>query len=325
MNQTSTEAIPSISVVVPCYNAAATIEDCMRSVQAQTRNDWELIVVDDGSHDNSRTVVLDLAQRDPRIRLHAQANAGPAAARNCGVGLARGGIVAFLDSDDRWDPDHLALATAMLDADPALGVAFASCRILNDHGLPTGQRTRAWTNGVAIADILAGNPTATCSSLVVRKAVFETVGGMRDDMVHAEDQEWLFRVIRHGWRLRSHNRTTVGYRTSAGGLSANVERMFSGWRTFVQHARTLEPEIVARELPRARAAMHLYFARRMIRDGRFGMRPIEHVAQAVWAAPRVLLTSPTAVFTIACAAVTGTVAPTVTHSIIMSIGKMRHA
>lgn len=106
---------PTVSIILPTYNRADTILRAVRSVQAQTFEDWELIVVDDGSQDNTRDL---LAGLDTRIRVLHQANAGVYVARNAGLAAARGRLLTFLDSDDAWRPHFLALTTAFLQWSP---------------------------------------------------------------------------------------------------------------------------------------------------------------------------------------------------------------
>jgi glycosyltransferase involved in cell wall biosynthesis len=115
---------PAISIVMPCYNAAAHLPLSVGSVLAQTRDDWELIIVDDGSKDLSWQTLQRLAAQDPRIRIFQQPNAGPAAARNRALREARGARIAFLDSDDTWHPEFLDAMAATLDADPGAGIAY---------------------------------------------------------------------------------------------------------------------------------------------------------------------------------------------------------
>ncbi len=214
---------PEVSVIIACYNAAATIEETINSVKAQTLTSWELLVIDDGSRDASPDIVRELSRKDPRIVLVTQANAGPSAARNRGTQAAAGQYIAFLDADDIWSPDHLARTIGALYEDAGLGISFGGCRILSQSGIPTGRHSRLWTHGVTRRDVLASNPTCTCSSLVVRKGVFTAACFLRADMKYAEDQEWLYRVLTAGWSIRSIDRHTVGYRTSEAGLSAQVE------------------------------------------------------------------------------------------------------
>ncbi len=278
-----------VCVVMPAYNAEATVAHSIAAVQQQPFDDWELVVVDDGSADRTHRIVSAAAALDPRIRIIAQANAGPSAARNRGVAANRADYIAFLDSDDGWTSEHLAVTVAMLDAQPRLGIAFAPSRIMSETMQDTGRRTRSWPEGARPADILAGNPTATCSSLVVRREVFDEVGGMRTDMVHAEDQEWLFRVAAAGWQIKSTRLATVLYRTSPRGLSSDVARMLAGWRMAIEHARQIAPLLVAAELPRATAMMQLYCARRVLRSGRPGLTVLEHIVAAFRASPRTML------------------------------------
>jgi len=115
---------PLISVIIPLYNKRTTIARTIESILAQTLGDFEVIVVDDGSSDGSPEFVAQ-AFPDPRIHIHRQPNAGPGAARNAGLSLARGELVTFLDADDAWRPELLARASHTLAAHPAC-VAFTS-------------------------------------------------------------------------------------------------------------------------------------------------------------------------------------------------------
>lgn len=285
MRQNSSAPHPVVSVIIPAFNAEATLAQTIQSVFAQTRGDWELIVVDDGSSDATTSIVERYAYLNRRVRLVSQGNKGPSAARNNGVMRARGDIVAFLDADDTWQPTHLEKAIEMLEADKQLGVAFAPCKIVDDSGRDTGQLTRPFTKNVATVDILAGNPTATCSSLVVRRSVFFDAGFMREDMVHAEDQEWLFRVVLSGWQIRSHAKHLVNYRCNPRGLSSDVARMFDGWKMFVDLAKSNAPQITRTHLPSATASMHFYYVRRLLRDGNLSTETLRHIYRAWHACP----------------------------------------
>jgi glycosyltransferase involved in cell wall biosynthesis len=126
-----------VTVVMPCFNAAATVEASIRSVQAQTRSDWQLIVVDDGSQDN--TVDMIEAMGDARIRLICQANAGVSAARNRALSEVSTPYVAFLDADDTWAPEFIQVMLDALIADAEAGIAYCGWQ---DVHAPT-RKTRA--------------------------------------------------------------------------------------------------------------------------------------------------------------------------------------
>ena len=121
--------MPRASVIVPTYNRADTIRRAVESVQLQTFSDWELIVVDDGSTDDTLSVVDNL---EPRLKLIHQENRGFAEARNAGIRASTGQYLAFLDSDDEFLPHHLELGIAFLDAYPE--ASFVSAELLEDFG-----------------------------------------------------------------------------------------------------------------------------------------------------------------------------------------------
>lgn len=126
---------PLVSIVLPTYNRARFLPAAFASVRGQTFEDWELIVVDDGSTDDSARVISAEASATTRpVRSVRQDNAGPAAARNTGLRHARGRFVAFFDSDDRWLPHHLAECVAAFDADARLDWVYASTRIVTVEG-----------------------------------------------------------------------------------------------------------------------------------------------------------------------------------------------
>ena len=131
--------MPRVSVVIPLYNKEESVRAAVDSVLRQSYEDFELIVVDDGSTDSSVSVVAGIGDR--RIRLVAQANAGPGAARNRGLGEAHGEYVAFLDADDEWEPRFLELAVDALDRHPDCG-AWISGYAIGPERVSRGPRNR---------------------------------------------------------------------------------------------------------------------------------------------------------------------------------------
>lgn len=125
---------PMVSVIMPAYNAETYIETAIRSVQGQTMADWELLVIDDGSRDNTRQLVAKLAAEDTRIRLLPnEQNMGTARSRNRGIDLHEGRFVAFLDSDDWWHPTKLEKQLALAEATGA-EILYTSYAIVDDSG-----------------------------------------------------------------------------------------------------------------------------------------------------------------------------------------------
>jgi glycosyltransferase involved in cell wall biosynthesis len=115
---------PRVSIIMPCYNGAVHLARSVGSLRAQTVGDWELLLIDDGSTDDSRVVAEGLALVDARIRPFSQARAGAVAARNRGLSAATGRHVAFLDSDDTWHPEFLQAMLGALDENPGFDMAY---------------------------------------------------------------------------------------------------------------------------------------------------------------------------------------------------------
>lgn len=124
--------IPTVSIMMPAYNAAAYIHQAIESILAQTFAGWELVIVDDGSTDNTYEIAA--AFHDPRIRIIRQENGGESVARNTALAHMRGKLVAFLDSDDLFLPDHLALTTTFLQDNPHYQAVYTDGYYCNTEG-----------------------------------------------------------------------------------------------------------------------------------------------------------------------------------------------
>ena len=209
--------LPLVSVIMPSFNAERYIAESIDSVMAQTVEDLELIVVDDGSSDATAAVAAARQRRDPRIRLFPQnANRGPAYARNVGIGHARGEMIAFLDSDDAWRPDKTEKQVA----------AMERCRA--DICYTGYERRREGRRRVTVVSvpasvqyrtILGHNPIA-CSTSMVRKA---TCGAARMPLIRLQhDHGYWLELLRTGLRTAvGVNEPLVSYRVRRGSLSAN--------------------------------------------------------------------------------------------------------
>lgn len=124
----------AVSVIIPCYKQAHFLPECIASLQAQSRGDWEAIVVNDGSPDNTSEVVAQLAASDARIRCIEQANAGLSAARNAGMAMAQGQWIQFLDADDLLLPEKLALSLVAAQTTPDASLVVTDYEFLNRAG-----------------------------------------------------------------------------------------------------------------------------------------------------------------------------------------------
>jgi glycosyltransferase involved in cell wall biosynthesis len=179
---------------MPAYNAGRHIAEAIRSVVAQTSSNWELIVVDDGSADDTAAQVTPFLA-DPRISLHRRTNGGPSAARNCGVNLAKAEFIAFLDADDCWFPAKLEKQLAVFARYPEVGVCGTGRTMISPRGEVLYQDVRAF-RGLPLPQLLFA-PLADMSMAVVRREVFEEVGIFDESLLFAEDYEFWLRVGRY--------------------------------------------------------------------------------------------------------------------------------
>lgn len=183
---------PRVSVVIATYNGERYISDAVRSVLAQSLRDFELIVVDDGSTDGTGACVQ--AFSDPRLQYVRQANRGPSAARNNGIGRARGEWVAFLDCDDLWKPDKLTAQLARVAHDSSVGLVYSGAVTVDETGRELGV-LRPILEGDALGALLLGNRiTGSASSAMVRRDLLSAHGAWRDDLWYGEDWELWLRI-----------------------------------------------------------------------------------------------------------------------------------
>lgn len=196
--------MPRVSVIIPTYNCARFIAATLDSVLAQTDQDFEIIVVDDGSTDNTRAVLQPYLDR---ITYIFQQNSERSAARNNALRRAGGEYVAFLDSDDLWTPDKLERQIAVLEANPQVSLVFSQARYIDENGQPIsfcGQTIDGEPGeAVKIADysipLLSGNVVAGGgSAAVVRRWMLDEVGEFDLDLVQSEDWDMWVRLAQMG-------------------------------------------------------------------------------------------------------------------------------
>jgi glycosyltransferase involved in cell wall biosynthesis len=229
-----------VDVVVPAYNAAAYIEDALASVLAQGPCVASLIVVDDGSRDDTVALVEAFGARHPELRVTClrQANAGPSAARNRGLAAASAEFVALLDADDRWHPDKLARQLAVFDAEPfpRLGVVYCDYGVMSLEGKPipnAGFRLDPTVRGQVSTRLLHANLIAgSASAVLVRRSCLQDVGFFDDQLVCAEDWDLWLRLAQHYAFDYVHD-VLVWLRQHPSNSQKNESRMLGGELLFL--------------------------------------------------------------------------------------------
>ena len=224
---------PSFSVVMPAYNAARTIRAAITSVLVQTFQDFELIVVDDESKDETLEIVRGFA--DPRIKTLACEHSGLAATRNAGIAISRGKYVSFLDSDDVWLPSYLDTMGTALDAERDAGMAYGDAWMMDDATRRIFRSTAMTRNHPPIppprepleflVGLLQGNFIFV--SATVRRSVLVGIGGFDVTLAPAADYDLWLRIVARGYRAVRPPGIHVIYRRRPGSLSTDLDAMFA--------------------------------------------------------------------------------------------------
>jgi glycosyltransferase involved in cell wall biosynthesis len=198
-------ASPRVSVIVPVYNAGAYLDQALRSVEAQTYRDLEVVLVDDGSTDARTIALLDAVAGRPGVHLHRTENRGPARARNLAVERARGAYILPLDADDYLAPAFLARTVPVLDAEPEVGIVHTWVERVGGH-------SGIWRTGEFSPAALVASCTLHVSSLY-RREVWTDVGGYDPRFIEScEDWDFWLGAVERGWRARCVPEVLAYYR-----------------------------------------------------------------------------------------------------------------
>jgi glycosyltransferase involved in cell wall biosynthesis len=193
---------PLVSIILCTFNRAHLVLRAVESVFRQTYGRWELIIVDDGSSDDTMRVVLPLVMADARLHLLRHANKGLALSRNDGLALAAGEFVTFLDSDDEYRPNHLATRVRFMRRRPDVGLAYGGLECV-------GPRERQFVPDVERpGKSIHVSKCFASGTIFARTSAFRTLGGFRD-VVFAEDHDLMRRLKRRTRIARVRARTYV--------------------------------------------------------------------------------------------------------------------
>lgn len=220
---------PLVSVIVPAYQAAFYITEALDSVLAQTVQDFEIIVVNDGSPDTAALEAA-LAPYRSRIVYLKQENQGPAAARNAAIaGGTDTKYIALLDADDRWEPDYLRVQTSVMEADPTIDVLYCDAFLFGPGAakFPTFMN-ECPSHGEVTFEALINQTCNVMVSVLARRQAIVQAGGFDPAFCGNEDFDLWLRIIKQGGRIAYHRRPLVHYRRHASSLSASRLRMCAG-------------------------------------------------------------------------------------------------
>ena len=267
-----------VSVVVPCFNYGRYLNDCVASLTSQSYANWECIIVDDGSTDDTADVCARLRETDPRVKYVRQENSGLSAARNAGIRLTQGEFVQLLDADDLLETNKLKVQaefleqhrdtdivvgdTAFFSASLSLGVREGSRRVLNASHIPRGP------NGVLGA--LVRENICAVNAALVRRSVFDSVGLFNESLRAHEDWEFWLRCATRGQRFAfiSAGGDCAMVRNHGSNMSTRRDLMLNTAISVREHMASLLPDHLAADNAERLSELKWRFGIDLIRAGR---------------------------------------------------------
>ncbi|RDH44962.1 glycosyltransferase family 2 protein [Zooshikella ganghwensis] len=309
----STTTEPTLSVVMPVYNVEAFVSDAISSVLKQTYTNFELLIINDCSPDNSINICKRF--KDPRIKIiHHSRNRGLAGARNTGIRNAQGKFIAFLDSDDLWHPDKLLRHVQHLTENPDIGLSFSRSAFIDTNGKPNHCYQMPRLKNIDAGYIFCRNPVGNGSSPVIRR---ETLEAIAFDHLHentiercyfdpnlrrSEDIECFLRIaLTTCWRVEGIPEPLTLYRLNAEGLSAQLYKQLESWEKVAEKTRSYAPAFSQQWEKTARAFQLRYLARQAIRL-KDGSTAVKMTHQALKNHKLMIFQEPTRTITTICAA-----------------------
>jgi len=217
---------PVVSIVVPCFNTSPFLGEAVASALKQSFADFELLIIDDGSTDSTREIASSFLD-DSRVRYHYQENQGLSAARNKGIELSRGEFVALLDADDIWVPEKLQRQVSVFRDLPSCGLVFSDFATFDERGIIAAQKNLVVLdrlNMPGFSHLFSRNNFIYPSTVLLRRALLEQVGGFDTSLKSAEDYDMWLRVARVS-RLAGVPAKLVEIRQHGSNMSLNIPRM----------------------------------------------------------------------------------------------------
>lgn len=255
--------MPLISVVIPVYNGERTIQETVNSVLNQTFQDFELIVINDGSQDSTLDILGKI--QDPRLTVYSYPNRGLSASRNRGIDHACGEFISFLDADDLWTTDKLNAQLKALQENPEAAVSYSWTDFIDESGKLLGYGIHYTANGYVFSKLLKFFFVGSGSNALIRKQVFDEAGRFDETLTSAEDWDMFLRLAAR-YHFAAVSISQILYRVTDTSMSGNVIRQEREMLKVIEHAFAQEPGMSLRHLKRyTYANLYIYLTSRTLK------------------------------------------------------------
>ncbi len=246
-----------VSIIIPTYNSEKTIEETITSVQQQTFTDYEIIVIDDGSQDNTITVVNNIVE--PRLQLFVYENGGVATARNRGISHATGEFIAFLDADDLWSTDKLASQVEALYQNPEAKVVYSWTKYIDEQGKALFSGTRYSYRGNIYQQLLQTNFLTNASNILIHRDVLDLVTGFNPELAYTADWDFYLRLAKN-FDFAVVPKFQIYYRQSANSMSTKIEQLKQESILFLDRVYQTATDELKLQKNRSYSILYLYCA-----------------------------------------------------------------
>lgn len=231
--------MPMVDIIIPAFNAAKFLPAALDSVEAQTFGDWRIVLVDDGSTDNTSGIVASYQVRfGSRLTYIKQANAGLPAARNTAIRNSSAEFLALLDADDVWLPQRLEESLKSFAGRPQSGLSYGMIQYIDLEGVTTDWTDRKQKHGEGwiAKEIYTRRVYLPCPTITFRRHCIEEVGLFDESMRATEDRDLWLRIALK-FEVRFIERVIAKYRISPNSMSTDPERMFKAQMQFIEKHR----------------------------------------------------------------------------------------
>ncbi len=259
---------PKVSVVVPAYNIGTFIRESIDSALRQTITDLEVIVVDDGSTDDTSDRLADM--HDPRLRVLRQENAGSGSARNKGMAQARAPYIAFLDGDDIWEDTKLEQHLAYMEAHPECDLSYSLSMLIDEAGADIQIQIQPPTQTISVESLLLQNQVGNGSAVLIRTEALGKAGNFNVRLPSIMDLDmWLRIALLRPGNICCIPEILTRYRRRAGQTTSDWRRMHAGWKMVFQQVQRSSPGSVQAVKRQALSNWHRYFSRVAYESGAY--------------------------------------------------------
>lgn len=233
---------PVVSVVTPVYNREVLVIETIESVLSQTFSDWELVLVDDGSTDNSRATIERYLD-NPKVKYHYQENQGQSAARNKGIELATGKFIAFLDSDDIWLPEFLEVSLDELTSSPEFDLVHSKIICIDEVGNELYRpKQKKFSGDVTL--LLLRDSFVSFSTVVVAKSFIDQVGGFDPNVRLAADYDLVIKLSVY-CKFKAIDKRMIKYRVMENQISSDLVGRFRYNELIIKNFRQSNPSALS--------------------------------------------------------------------------------